>query len=181
MSEDLGDEENEAIRKHLSRTKHVHDPSIFDNANTTDDEIASSLFDLVIDYDLSPEAQSFIGGLFRAFYGASPYHKISVKRASPGGMIARAKRIENAQSALAMADKIDCAVADGVKLDALVLEAEQAYQISDREVFRRLKYIRQQRLIWSQPLPSGKPEPLLKFYIPQGYRVTVDGKLDRDG
>jgi len=161
----------------IQRTKHTKGPSILDARATTQYEIASELFRVVVEHDLSADAQAFMGALLRAFYGREPYHKLVVRPANEGAKIQFAAKVERWHEALEMADKIDIAVASGKKLESEVAEAEAAYSISRREVFRRLAEIRLQRISWLEAMEFEPNDPVFHWYIPKGFQVDHDGKL----
>lgn len=155
------------------RTKHFHGESVFDDPETENHQIADRLFDLLRNHDFRAEEQAFLGGLIKSLYGRMPYHRLKVVKPKPGGKIAFAARIERAEQAMAMADIIDMKVADGTKQDAAVLAASVEYGVSEREVFRRLKEMRLERL------KSAQYPSLMHFHLPEGFTVDDEGKLER--
>jgi hypothetical protein len=169
------------MQAQYDKTRHTRGPSIFDNRDTTLHEIAGAVFDVLLETELPPKAQAFLGALYRSFYGREPYHHLKVMSAAPGVKIKFASRIERAHEALEIADKIDSAVAFGEKLEAEVAAAMAKYDLSRREVFRRLKEIRKERIAWAELL-DGKRCPTFALYVPKGFDVDCDGKLviDKD-
>ena len=181
MSDDEDDTEDGTNgsywRRWTQRLKHFGGPSMFDNREATEHEIFNALSDLALNHDLSPEEQAFVGGLCKALYGRAPFHHVRVVKAVPGGKIRFAAKIDRSHGSLDMADAIDIAVAGGAKLEAEVQGAADQLNLSRREVFRRLKEIRSQRLKWGEPMANGRHDPTCHMYIPAGFAVDAEGKL----
>lgn len=158
------------------RSRFANSPSLFDNPDVTSDQIADAIWDVLMRTELPEESQAFLGGLFRSFYGRSPYHHCKVHHPPKGSKVQFAARIEVAKETWEMADAIDIAVAQGEKLEAKIAWAEQRYGLSRRQVFRRLKEWRSQRLKWKAML-VGEYKAASRTYLPDGYNVADDGRL----
>jgi|GEM_PF-3017373 len=154
--------------------------SIFDNPDTTRFNITEALFKLSETYDMSDDDNSFLLGLIRAIYGRSLYHRIQISMPKSGSKVMFAARIGRAHEALMMADEIDIAVANGSKLDAEICEAAAVLKISEREVFRRLSKIREQRKDWAKDIKKYGLSSVGRHYIPRGFGVDREGKLKID-
>jgi hypothetical protein len=139
-------------------------------------DIVSGLQALVMEEDLSDKSYDFVMHIFLAVSGAHPNFRLQLEKPKEGASFKRALTQEKARVSHDLANEIDVFVANGGKQEAAVQSAMATYDLSRREVFRRLKEQREQRKSYLEfALSEGSGEVL--GGIPKGYRISKNGAL----
>ncbi len=158
----------------LQRFNRLRIDDAFWQRNTFTNENAHDLLlEFLVEYDLLDPHLEAVTALTEALKGMHPHMAINVERI-PNGKIPRPLREQRKGGlAMAIADKIDMQVAQGVKQDSRIHEVMQESGISRREIFRMLKTARQERVV----LKSMEHQLAEWDCWYEGYDIAADGTL----
>lgn len=137
-------------------------------------DVVEGLQRLAFNMSLCDEEFSFLMALYHASAGVHPKFRIQVEHPKAGSEFARVQRIKAAHEGFEIANEIDVATACGSKQEAAIQEAMEKWQLSRREIFRRLKLCREIRQ-GNLELSGDRANALAS--VPAGYDIAQDGTL----
>lgn len=113
---------------------------------------------------------------YMALMGMHPTLKLNVEHPPKNGFFSNHARAIRRLLSFQVADEIDIAVANGLKLESGIRDAEQRYGLSRREVFRMLREIRNYRLEQAEAV-RAMPGTHRDYHWPDGLTIDAKGRF----
>lgn len=172
----------------------VQSKSIFDNRETTPDDVWMQIGRMLSRYDFTDEDLAFLGGLMRAITGRGAYHRFKLEKAPSGRKFPLYEKQLDGALHVEIANFIDCEMADNEKIiqEGLIAEVSEKYGMDRRSVFNALKIVRNERhqrhLQIIEYLAENEMQNIefdaehyhlsLAPFCPWGYRVRDSGQAN---
>jgi hypothetical protein len=142
-------------------------------------ELALRLRNLLQTRCLDDEAFDLLMAISCAIEGRHRGFRLGHEYPREGSVFAKITQHERYTKISKMADEVDIAIAEGEKAEAAVASVMERYQLSRKEVFRRLKEARSYRALTFSAckhlnIPQNEGDD-----CPVGYNITEEGKLIR--
>lgn len=152
-----------------------NDPANFATPAPSRWDIANGLQSMALNSDLSDRDYGRVMSLFLALTGSHPKYRLKVEHPKEGSEFANIQRVKNHDFSMMMVNKIEIALIAGAKQEAAIQTAMDDTGLSRREVFRRLRAIRENRRTNYSIVSEGGPAFVAE--IPDGYALTKNGRL----
>lgn len=155
------------------------DPADFVRTSYTRAELTLKLRSVLQTRQFDDDAFDLLIAISCAIEGRHRAFRLALEYPKDGGSFQKITQLDTWALTSAMADEVDVAIAEGVKAESAIASAMERYQLSRKEVFRRLRTVRGYRALTfaacehlQSPQREGRDCPL-------GYVITHDGKLAR--
>lgn len=117
----------------------------------------------------------FVKYIIAALVGSHPKLRLKVEYPKPGSDFEIVRTLKEEQESINITNMIDLAICNGIKQESVIQTVMTENGLSRREVFRRIKYVRELRKsLHSIELEGG---PHFPTDVPDGYQVAANGRL----